>query len=435
MHADTIPTPAGGSFSGTVIDPLNGPPVGDMARLTSFSEVNEVLKSPDFLHVVGHRDNAPFIGGSLLSLSGDPHFARRRIAAPLFGPQALARYEHEVFLPALAEAIGRWPTDRDGRRRGDLTEAIQRALSRLAGAMVGLDGLEDEATLARHILYTSRISVGVNIEFVERDHADVVAECLPFVARFRDEFFIPALERRSAEEAKVAADGRSGETAAVPDLITLIIRNKAHYEAAGQDAALRDAILFNGASGGISHAACNVLNALLPWRDAAPADRRPLLADPAFLRRAALEAIRLRPATPFQIRRARRAHALSSGRQVADGEFVLLDMTAATHDRSVFGETADVFDPFRTPVERVKPTGLAFSNGPHTCIAMNLSIGNAASADAGPQGLLIALLQFVLQRDLRRDGQDEARPRAGTTRAEFDLYPVSLAALPQAETA
>ena len=69
------------SFSGTVIDPRNGPPVSEMARLSSFAEVNEVLKSANFAHVVGHRDNTPFIGGSLLSLSDDDHFSRRRITA------------------------------------------------------------------------------------------------------------------------------------------------------------------------------------------------------------------------------------------------------------------------------------------------------------------------------------------------------------------
>src|SRR6185436_18464182 len=118
--------------------------------------------------------------------------------------------------------------------------------------------------------------------------------------------------------------------------------------------------LFNAASGGVTIAACNTLTYLLNWVEKDPAVRRPLLDDPSFLRRAAFEAMRMRPATPFQIRKTLKSVTLSSGRRVAEGEYIALAMAEASRDRTVFGEDADTYDPMRKPVGRVKPAGLAF---------------------------------------------------------------------------
>jgi cytochrome P450 len=271
------------------------------------------------------------------------------------------------------------------------------------------------------------MSVGVNIEFVERDHNEVMAECLPFVERFREEFYAPSLERRTAIVARFGA-GEIGRAVLPLDLITLMLLHREHFEAFGPDTMLREAILFNGASGGINHAACNTLDALLRWAGADPASRRPLLDDMHFLRRAALEAIRVRPATPFQIRRSLADQVLGSGRRIAAGEYVLLDMFAANHDRSVWGEDADRFDPFRLPREPIKPTGLAFSNGAHTCIAAKLSIGDTNVPRDDFQGLLVSVLRELFRRDVRLISAEAAKPRAGTTRSEFDTLPISLAA-------
>ncbi|GIK82867.1 MAG: hypothetical protein BroJett024_39720 [Alphaproteobacteria bacterium] len=413
------------SHSGTSFQPDGGPPAAEMTRLSSFSEVNEALKSRRFIHVVGHRDNAAFLGGSLISLSGDEHFNRRRIAAALFGAEPTARYHRQVFLPALMAALARWPVGADGRSRGDLAAAVFEALSPLGAAMVGLDGIDSEEARKRHILYTSRIANGVNIEFAERDHQELVGEYLPFLERFRTEFFEPSLARRRA----IVSDFRAGriDRQDLPlDLITLMLLHEDQFAAYGPEAMLREAVLFNGASASISHGACNVVDALLRWVSVDPPARRPLLSDVVFVRRAALEAIRYRPGTPFQIRRSAEDQVLESGRKVAAGEYVLIDMAAANHDKAVFGPDADEFNPYREPLERVRPAGISFSNGAHTCIAMNLSVGDGFHFEDGNMGLLVATLIRLFALDVRSEDPAGASRAAGTTRTVFDRFRISL---------
>ncbi len=419
------------SFAGTTRNPDAGPPIWEMARLSSYAEVTEVLKSRDFVPTHGYRDNAAFLGGSLLALAGDDHFSRRRIEAALFRPQAMARLEAEVFGPGLDEDLAKWPRDADGRARGDLMELMRRVLSRLSVAVVGLDGIDSEEARARHILYTAKISAGVNLEFAVRDHREVARECLVYVERFRDEFFLPSWRRRQALVERFQA-GELSRDAVPVDLLTLILLHREHFAAFGDDAALREAMLFNGASGGVTIAACNTLTHLLAWVEKDSAARRPLLDDPGFLRRAAFEAMRMRPATPFQIRKTIKTATLSSGRTIAEGEFIALAMGEASRDRTVFGENADTYDPMRKPVGRVKPAGLAFGEGPHTCIAMSLSVGDANSDDEERHGLLIALLSQLLKRGVRVETGDGIKRQDGTIRAEYDAFTVTLAAPPAA---
>lgn len=415
------------SFAGTTRNPDAGPPIWEMARLSSYAEVTEVLKSRDFVPTHGYRDNAAFLGGSLLALAGDDHFARRRIEAALFRPQAMQRLEAEVFGPALDEDLAAWPRDADGRVRGDLMQLMRRVLSRLSIAVVGLDGVDGEEARERHMLYTAKISAGVNLEFAVRDHREVASECLAYVEKFRDEFFLPSWRRRQALVERFQA-GAIARDAVPVDLLTLMLLHREHFAAYGEEAPLREAILFNGASGGVTIAACNTLTHLLNWVEKDPAARRPLLDDPGFLRRAAFEAMRMRPATPFQIRKTIKTATLSSGRTIAEGEFIALAMGEASRDRTVFGEDADNYDPMRKPVGRVKPAGIAFSEGPHTCIAMSLSVGDANSDDEERHGLLIALLSQLLRRDVRIEAGDGVKRQDGTIRAEFDAFTVTLAA-------
>src|SRR5262245_53981340 len=81
------------------------PTIDDMQRLTSFEEVEEALRSKDFVQAGKDRDSAPFTLHTLLSLSGAEHFARRRLESTLFRRRALADYEIGLVLPAIRMAL------------------------------------------------------------------------------------------------------------------------------------------------------------------------------------------------------------------------------------------------------------------------------------------------------------------------------------------
>jgi cytochrome P450 len=67
-----------------------GPPLGEMTQLVTFAEVDEAFRSRDFEQARGARDSAPFTLHTLLSLSGEDHFSRRRLEAGFFNKGAIA---------------------------------------------------------------------------------------------------------------------------------------------------------------------------------------------------------------------------------------------------------------------------------------------------------------------------------------------------------
>src|SRR5262249_58888485 len=100
------------------------------------------------------------------------------------------------------------------------------------------------------------------------------------------------------------------------------------------------------------------------------------------------------PASPDLIRRAVRETRLQSGRTVREGEYVVLDLVKASLDPAVFGPEPTHFDPHRVPLARIRPMGLAFGDGPHTCIGLSMSIGEAGAPDGdAPLGPAVYILR------------------------------------------
>ena len=59
--------------------------------------------------------------------------------------------------------------------------------------------------------------------------------------------------------------------------------------------------------------------------------------------------------------------------------------------------------PCRARNKGVKPTGIAFGGGVHTCIAIGMTIGDPSREDsAGPAGLMVACLRELHQRECGR---------------------------------
>jgi hypothetical protein len=153
------------------------------------------------------------------------------------------------------------------------------------------------------------------------------------------------------------------------------------------------------------------------------------LTDPAFLRLCCNEALRLHPPTPFFIRRAARDTTLPSGLSASAGDYIVLDIIAASHDRSAFGDDADEFNPYRDRNKGVKSTGIAFGGGVHTCIAMSMTIGDPSGAreDSAEQvGLMAVCLRELYQRGMRPDSENVPEKSGVNMRDEYASYWVVL---------
>lgn len=425
MQADSSKTSGAQSFAGTTLDPARGPAAADMAWLVSYQDVDEVFRSRHFEQGGGgRRDSEPFVGHGLLSLSGDDHFERRRVEAPLFRRPALRRYESDVLAPALRASLCGCARGPDGVVRGELQRVVRLALCRVSAALVGIDGIETPASVERYLWFMDRLSAGVNIEWMSRDHREVIREGLEVRSLFERELFGPSWRRRE----NLVARHRAGEIRleALPvDLLTVVLLNPEHFGKWGPDIAMRETLLFNGApTNTITSALPHVVQELSDWFAKHPEDR-PRVEEVDFLRKAIAEGLRLHPASPYLIRRAIRETRLQSGRTVGAGEFVVLDLVKASLDPAVFGPESNRFDPHRVPLVRVRPMGLAFGDGPHTCIGLSMSIGEAGAPDGdAPLGLAVYILRELYRAGVRLDPAHPPRWNDANVRNEYAEFPV-----------
>jgi hypothetical protein len=79
------------------------------------------------------------------------------------------------------------------------------------------------------------------------------------------------------------------------------------------------------------------------------------------------------------------------------------------------------------PLQKIKRTGLAFGDGPHTCIGLSLSMGEAATdegEDDVPPGLLLTLVRNFFRAGGDLDPERPPRWRQFNIRKEYAEFAV-----------
>lgn len=419
------------SREGTSLDPLNGPAVSAMPWLRSYHDVVEVFRSKAFVQGGGgRRDSAPITGYGVLALAGRDHFERRRIEATLFRKDMLRWFERDVLAPALAAKLGEVARpERDGRGRTDLLAFLRDVYCDLTCAFWGIDGVDTPAQRQRFLAVVDEMTPGGAVEWERGDHREIVSACVVAQRRFAATYVRPAMARREALIEAHAA-GRAHESELPKDLLTVMLRNKQHFEKWDSEVYVRELTLF-APGDTIVRFMPHMVAEIHDWVREHPADL-PRLEDVNFLRRCALESLRLHPASPYFIRTAVQDTTLASGRGFRAGDYVVLDVTAASLDPGVFGPDADRFDPHRVPRHKVKPVRLAFGDGPHTCIGAVMSVGetSASHPDPGdPLGLVPYTLRELFRAGITPDLDRGARLNTANARGEFTLFPVRFSAI------
>ena len=372
-----------------------GPPLADISRLTDYRDVDFVLRSKDFVQAGGgHRENAPMTLHTVVSLSGEDHFRRRRVEAPVFSRSALKACERETLEPAIADALDScFAGVADGEVHADLMVLAREVFARVSARIVGIDLDTEGDGPARFLCYADRLSDGHNVDWSSRDHGEVMSRALDAKRRFVEEFFIPSWQRRH---------GSRREAGRPPDLLTSLIAAGDHLAQWDIDAVVRETVLFlTAAIGSPARAVPYVVSELAGWLERHP-EGRGRLADPEFLRRAIGETLRLHTPGSPKLRRARRHVVLPSGHVVRADEHVAADIAAANRDTAVFGLDAGAFN-LRREAGSVPPFGLAFGAGPHTCIGLFMAIGKPSMDGAEPTGTMVRLLLELYRAGMRPD--------------------------------
>ena len=274
-----------------------------MVRISSYGEVDEILRNPLFESGRFEEESLPFRGHTLLEINGAEHRQRRKTEIPLVAKAMLDRHEREILGPvierSLAEAdAGRRP---DGVVAADLAELSHRLFLQVAAAVIGLDDIDapGRTDLLESCMY--RLNDAFDVKFSTRDHDEVVAEGLVAKAEFVRHFIEPSLRRRRELVAHHRAD-EAGADALPTDLLTLMVRH--HDYEPDSDLITREAILYMaGATDTTSNAVNHAIADLDSWLAEHVSDRAHT-SDRAFLRGVCNEALRLHPNVTALARRA-----------------------------------------------------------------------------------------------------------------------------------
>lgn len=400
-----------------------------MQQLTSYAEVDEVLRSRHFIQG-SHRESAAFFARSLLMIDDDEHFERRRLESALFSKAALEHYEGDALVPHI-DAVIAWAAAQqrgpDGIVRADLVPMLQKILARITAAIGGIDGVDDEASTDRFIHYVWQLAAGSTVEWSTEDHDEMIARILALREDFVAEFYAPSLERRRTLLGQLER-GEITEQALPLDLLMLLCQNwQADWD---EELPLRELTFFNtAATQTTTHTAPHLIRHLDAWFADHPEDR-PLLKDPKFLKAAAYESIRLHLPVPALLRIAKSDVTLSSGRKIASGERVACCFTPANRDVQVFGDDARDFNP-RRDTGSVKPWGLSFGGGPHMCIGRALVTGLSARTDGteGTEGTIVRILNGLYNAGIEVDPDDEPQYTAASHHDAYERFPIRLTSL------
>ncbi|HEX3750313.1 MAG TPA: cytochrome P450 [Streptosporangiaceae bacterium] len=394
---------------------------GHRIVLSGYADVRDAFRQHDLRQALYDAGGA-VMADSLITLHGDAHKQRRRVENRLFRRGTFRWWERNL-VPGTIEQSFAGPL---AAGSADLVQLGRRTIMYLTAMVAGIDPPATDAA-AEELEQLARVfSAGATAVHSTRDPAELNAEVAAAMAAFDAHFLAPALARRTALIAAVAA-GRRPEDELPRDVLTAALR---YQEQLNLDRdMIRREIAFYLQAGSHStanlftHASHQVFQRLDDPEFAARTKDR------AFLQRCVLETLRLHPASPVAWRRALAPIELRSGIVLPEGALVELDLQAANTDPQVWGPDADRFDPDRTLPEGIPPWGHSFGGGTHACIGMELDGGVHSSGDPADEhepvfGTVTLMVHALLENGARPDPAQAPTPDPHSSRENFSRYPV-----------
>ena len=394
--------------------------VDERVVLTSYADVREAFRQHDLKQALYEAGGA-VMADSLITLHGEAHKQRRRVENRLFRRGTFRYWEHNL-VPAAIERSLTGPLERGS---ADLVQLGRRTIMYLTALVAGIDPPEDDAGAAELEHLAHVFSTGATAVHSTRDLAEVNAEVAEGMRAFDEHFLSPAIERRTALLAALAA-GRVAEEDLPRDVLTAALRN-AEQLGLDRDMIRREVAFYiqagsHSTANLFTHASHQVFGHLGDPGFAARAG------DLAFLQRCVLETLRLHPASPVAWRRAMARIELRSGVVLPEGALVEFDLEAANTDPRVWGPDATRFDPDRVLPEGVPPWGHSFGGGMHACIGMELDGGVHVAGQDGEHepvfGTVTLMVHALLAHGARPDPAEPPTRDPHSSRENFSRYPV-----------
>ena len=393
----------------------------ELEHLSTFGDIDETLRSPKFVQGQ-HRQSLMFLGDTILLIDGNDHFERRRMESELFDRSALQYYESHALRPVVNRIMNGLKADTDGLVHADLVDITRTALYRISASVTGIDGVDEVESTQTFVDWVNLLGEASTVQWSTRPRDVVIAEGLEIRRKFYDRFLGPSIERRHELLRQLRAGTITKQDLPRDVMMTLLLKTDGAFD---PDMLVREATLYLIASTRTTlHAVPHTFQHVSNW---ATKNNHQFsqLADPAFLRAAAGESLRLHPPSPALVRQALEDVTLQSGRTFKAGQFVGLLFGPGNRDKTVFGPDADEFNPYRKLPDRVKGWGLSFGGGEHLCIGRSLVTGLASlKPDETTNGTILNILTSLYQRQARPNEASAPERIATSLYDAYVTYPI-----------
>jgi cytochrome P450 len=398
--------------------------VDGLQRVDTYAEIEEVMKSPDFA-MDGAAERTIFLEDTLIMSEGPRHSELKQLFAPLMSRQAVAYYELHLVEPVVRAAMADLASRRspDGLVRTDVVPLVHAALTRISALVTGVDGVDTPERTERFRKLVLTLGSATSGVFYTRPQADMIQSGKDAMGALVKDFLQASLDRRIDLVKRHRAGQVSIEELPRDMLTSLCLKDDLSRPDDHEKIPYvwRHCALFLTASiKTTSHILPHVFVHLDEWIREHPEDKEKLT-DPEFLHAAAAESFRLHHTSPVRFRTAVRDVTLSTGRSVAKGEMVTLNVTAANSETRVFGDDAGQFDPFRKTPQGMQAWGLAFGLGVHSCLGRNLVTGimNKGDEKHGTHGTAVRIMMALYERGADLDPDHPPERVSGSL---LDMY-------------
>ena len=360
----------------------------------------------------------------LLTLHGPPHRARRAMEHRIFRRDFLRYYEQELFPAVLAETLG--PFLAVGQ--ADLVQFGYQVTMNLTADFAGVDRPEKSPEETASLLaLVKKFSEGATLVHSTRDREEVRAEVREALEVFDEQFLQPSIARR--HKALAALDAGTITEAELPrDILCELLRGEAELPLEPELLRREIAFYLQAGSHSTANATVHALHDLLAWGEQHPDDLQRAKEDMLFLQRCVHESLRLRPASPVAWRKPVCPADVDGAGPVDEEDRVVLNLHEANRDQSIYGPTANDYDPHRDVPEGREPWGLTFGVGIHTCLGRDLDGGTAQKGKFDPvthqYGIIALLVRALLDHGATVDPTNPAQEDETTERRNWGSYPV-----------
>lgn len=391
-------------------------------RLHTWADARDALRHRDLRQGL-YDEGANLMDGVIVNLHGADHLARRRLENRLFRRDTFVKWEHEL-IPHLIDSVF---SQLDDPSTGDLVAIARRTMMRLSSLVAGIDIEADIDSFNHMSALMSRLAAASTVVHATGDKAEIIRSGDDALSEFVRTFLLPARKRREALIAK--ADSTEIEWSDLPsDVLTVLLSNQDNLDLPDAVIAREIAYFPWVGSHSTSAALVHVMHHCFTWEKENPGTLTQLAHNRQLLQRFVHESLRLHPASPEATRIATHALRLASGVDIDENSLVVIDMVSANRDVSIFGVTANEFNPHRDIPEGVARWGLTFGTGFHACLGQELAGGLALDQQlAGAElfGAITVIVEAILRRGGRPHPTLACEMDTATRRPVWRNYPVT----------